>query len=341
MRVGIVGARRAEQGIGQFVARDLAALGADVVAIVGTRAETIASAAADLKRLYGLSVHGYLDIESMLADQRLDAVAICSPQQFHARQLEAALKQGVHVLCEKPLVFVPGEDNADTVRPLIEQFAAAGKTLMVNQQWPYTLPAFDRCWPQARAHPMARLEMLLAPNEDGPGMIPNAMPHVLSILLRCVPTGGHLENVRVVAPEPGRLDVVFDYVSHTGRTQVQAWFIQAPRQPRPAGYAINGCTVRRTIRMADYAMFLETDGAGLGEIAGRDPEEAMAAALVGSEAGGVVPLEDPLRLLLADFISRCQYGGETGVDPALLNNVRLLDELYAAGVKQLASLKLA
>jgi len=339
MRVGIVGARRAEQGIGQFVARDLAALGAEVVAIVGTRVETIAAAAADLQRLYGLAVRGYVDIEAMLAEERLDAVAICSPQQFHAPQLAAALRQGVHVLCEKPLVFTPGEDNLNIVRPLVEGFAAAGKTLMVNQQWPYTLPAFDRCWPQARRKRLARLEMLMAPNEDGLAMIPNAMPHVLSILLACAPTGGELENVRVEAPERGRLDVAFDYVAESDRTEVQAWLIQAPRQPRPAGYAINGSSVRRTIRMADYAMFLEAGGPDLGSIARRGAEAAVAAALVGSEDGGErVSLEDPLRLLLADFISRCQYGGETGVDPALLDNVRLLDALSAAGAKQLNSL---
>lgn len=338
MRIGIVGARRAEQGIGQFVARDLAALGADVVAIVGTREETIAAAAAELKRLYGLEVRGYRSVEDMLARGELDAMAICSPQQFHAEQLQSALTHRVHVLCEKPLVFLLGADNVAAALPLVEGFAEAGLVLMVNQQWPYTLRAFDQCWPSARAKPVTHLEMLLAPAEDGPGMIPNAMPHVLSLLLSCVPTGGRMESPQMERPAGGRLDVKFDYVYASGHTSVQAWFIQAPRQPRPAGYAINDCTVRRTIRMPDYAMFLETGGQGLGEIACGGPELAVSAATANfNEQVQRVPLEDPLRLLLADFISRCRAGTAPGVDPALLDNVRLLDELYRAAVDQLES----
>ncbi|MCE9553827.1 MAG: Gfo/Idh/MocA family oxidoreductase [Planctomycetes bacterium] len=337
MRIGIVGARRAEQGIGQFVARDLAALGADVVAIVGTREETIAVAAAELKRLYGLEVRGYHSVEAMLAKEELDAMAICSPQQFHAEQMQAALQHRVHVLCEKPLVFTPGADNVAAARPLVEGFAEAGLVLMVNQQWPYTLRAFDQCWPSARAKSVTHLEMLLAPAEDGPGMIPNAMPHVLSLLLSCVPTGGRMERPRMERPVAGRLNVKFDYVHTAGHTSVQAWFIQAPRQPRPAGYAINDCTVRRTIRMSDYAMFLEMGDQRLSEIARGGPELAVSAATADSdEKLQRVPLEDPLRLLLADFISRCRAGNARGVDPALLDNVRLLDALYAAAVDQIA-----
>ncbi|MSQ97204.1 MAG: Gfo/Idh/MocA family oxidoreductase [Gemmataceae bacterium] len=331
MRIGIVGARREEQGIGQFVARDLAALGGDVVAIVGTREETVAAAAAELKRLYGLEVGGYRSVEAMLAREELDAVAICSPQQFHAEQMQAALSHKVHVLCEKPLVFTPGADNVAAARPLVEGFAEAGLILMVNQQWPYTLRAFDQCWPSARTKPVRQLEMLLAPAEDGPGMIPNAMPHVLSLLLACVPTGGRMESPRIQRPAAGRLDVKFDYVHAAGRTSVQGWFIQAARQPRPAGYAINGCTVRRTIRMPDYAMFLETGCQGLSAIAQGGPELVVTAAT--ADSGEIVqraPLEDPLRLLLADFISRCNAGTAPGVDPALLDNVRLLDALYSA-----------
>ena len=356
MRVGIIGARRAAQGIGQFVAGHLAALGANVMAIVGTRDETVAAAATELKRQHGLEVRGYCDAEEMFRRESLDAVAICSPQQFHAQQMRSALTHGVHVLCEKPFVFAPGADNFAAARPLVEGFTAAGLVLMVNQQWPFTLGTFDRCWPGARppAKPLSRLEMLLAPAEDGPGMIPNAMPHVLSLLLTCAPTGGRIEALRIVRPGLGRLDVCFEYVHSAGRVAVQTWLVQAPRQPRPAGYAINDCTVRRTIRVADYAMFLETGGQRLSQIAEAGPEAAAAAATAGSDNSGwpglepslrrgevpagspsvpptQFPLEDPLRLLLADFISRSRAErSAAAVDPAVLDNVRLLDELYAA-----------
>ena len=48
---------------------------------------------------------GYLDLASMLAEERLDAVAILSPAEHHAEHLAQAAAAGVHVLCEKPFVW--------------------------------------------------------------------------------------------------------------------------------------------------------------------------------------------------------------------------------------------
>jgi len=164
------------------------------------------------------------------------------------------------------------------------------------------------------------------------------MPHVLSMLLSCVPGSGRIEKPLVERPAAGRLDLSFDYVHTAGRTSVRSWLVQAARQPRPAGYAINGCTVQRTIRMADYAMFLETGGQELSAIARGGPALAATAVLAGpGRTQTQALLEDPLRLLLADFISRGGAGrNAAGADTALLDNVRLLDELYAAAAEQLA-----
>jgi len=48
-------------------------------------------------------------IEELLADERLKAVLISSPDEYHLAQIEMALAAGKHVFCEKPLM-VPGED---------------------------------------------------------------------------------------------------------------------------------------------------------------------------------------------------------------------------------------
>jgi predicted dehydrogenase len=44
----------------------------------------------------------YKDYEEMLAEVALDAVVIATPSRLHAPMVEAALKKGVHVFCEKP-----------------------------------------------------------------------------------------------------------------------------------------------------------------------------------------------------------------------------------------------
>ena len=48
LRIGIVGARRARQGLGPFVARDLAALGAEVTHVLGRTEESARAAATEI-----------------------------------------------------------------------------------------------------------------------------------------------------------------------------------------------------------------------------------------------------------------------------------------------------
>jgi hypothetical protein len=321
MRIGIVGARRQQQGIGEHVARHLAALDAEVVAIVGTRPETLGEAVLTLSERYGLDVRGYLDLEAMLAAERLDAVAICSPDAFHRQHLRIALAAGVHVLCEKPLVFEAGRDPLADARPLVAGFAAAGRLLMVNQQWPYTLPAFARLHPGTDwfRRPPERIEMLLCPGSRGAAMIPNALPHVLSLLLAVAPAGGEAREilVRATGPDPApdsQIEVSFDYEHGRRATAVRAVFRQASRQPRPAGYAIDGRAVRRVIDPTDYSMrFRQTDDL----FAASDPPDT--ARWVG--------LPDPLPLLLGDFLRRIVESNRS-IDPALLDTQRLLGEVH-------------
>ncbi|MDF2904583.1 MAG: oxidoreductase protein, partial [Bacillus sp. (in: firmicutes)] len=45
----------------------------------------------------------YTDIETMASSNEIDAVYIASPNSLHARQAICFLKQGKHVLCEKPV----------------------------------------------------------------------------------------------------------------------------------------------------------------------------------------------------------------------------------------------
>lgn len=43
------------------------------------------------------------DYETVLADDRVDAVILCTPHKFHTDQILAAAAHGKHVFCEKPL----------------------------------------------------------------------------------------------------------------------------------------------------------------------------------------------------------------------------------------------
>jgi predicted dehydrogenase len=46
----------------------------------------------------------HADVDDLLASEKLDFVDICAPPGAHAELIERALRAGLHVLCEKPLV---------------------------------------------------------------------------------------------------------------------------------------------------------------------------------------------------------------------------------------------
>lgn len=52
------------------------------------------------------------DLEQMLGTPGLEAVWVCTPQHLHRAIVERALKQGLHVLCEKPLAASLGDADA-------------------------------------------------------------------------------------------------------------------------------------------------------------------------------------------------------------------------------------
>lgn len=306
LRVGIIGARQGRHGIGEHVARHLAQLGATIVAIAGTSEATVSQAVAALRERYGILAAAHVGAEALLARERLDAVAICSPERYHRRHLQLALEAGVHALCEKPLVFETGRDPVADAQPLISAFAAAGQVMMVNEQWPYTLPCFARLFgddpPKATARER-RVAVWLCPGVTGPDMIPNALPHVLSLMLALAPSDGEARGIQSTWLRPEtELAVAFDYLHSRGALQVSAVFRHAPRQPRPAAIEIDGRLAHRIIEPPDYQMFLER-----------------------SDGSARLALEDPLRLLLADFLNRCHKAqAPLPENPILLKSLRTL-----------------
>ena len=126
-RVGLVGARRRRQGLGPFVARDLVRAGACVPCFVTTSAATRDAASGQLAATCGIEARGYTNVDEMLARERLDALAILSPAETHAAYLESALAAGLHVLCEKPLVWGRPDLAADGARFVSARQISKGK----------------------------------------------------------------------------------------------------------------------------------------------------------------------------------------------------------------------
>ncbi|MUT67756.1 Gfo/Idh/MocA family protein [Paenibacillus sp. NEAU-GSW1] len=67
--------------------------------------------------------------QALLEDASLDAVIIAVPNQFHAPLAIEALKQGKHVLLEKPMAI-----DAEASRTIVEAVEQSGKVLMMAHQ---------------------------------------------------------------------------------------------------------------------------------------------------------------------------------------------------------------
>ncbi len=286
-RVGLVGARRRRQGLGPFVARDLVAAGAEVPCFLATSEQTRDAGARALREQCGFTARGYLDLDEMLASEALDALAILSPAECHAEQLEAALRGGVDVLCEKPFVWqVP--DLVGRTRELVDAIEARGRVLWENCQWPYTLPAFEALHPGALDAPPERFEMELQPASRGLRSLADSMPHPLSLLQALVPgVEARVEDVWFSTRDPQSAvqTVRFRYccAGHQVRTEVRLEQNETP--PRRAAYALDGRRARRLVSPEDYRLSF-------------------------TDANRSVPVPDPLALLIADFVAA--LGGTPG-----------------------------
>lgn len=252
-RIIVVGARSARQGLGEYVASWFARRAAEVVAIVGTSKDTVQNAQATLRERYGIQCRGYINLDEALACVPCDAVVICSPYRFHAEHLWTVGRAGKHCLCEKPL-FWPLTD-----RDLIAPFIESGKRLEILTQWPWTLPAFFDLYPSQERTTIQSLEMRLSPITTGLDMVPDAVPHFISMLQGLVGSGSVSRlSARFIDGDPRRLTFHCVYRHGRGQTEGVLHLETCPHRPRPAWYAVNGARVDREIDLADYQQYFRS-----------------------------------------------------------------------------------
>jgi hypothetical protein len=303
--VGIIGARRQRQGLGPFVARDLRAAGAEIPCFLATTEETRDAAARELASSYDIEARGYLDLETMLSAEALDALAILSPPETHRSYLEAACAAGLHALCEKPLIW-GGGGLATAAARIARGFDAGGLLLWENCQWPYTLPAYERLYPGSTARPPERFEMYLEPASRGTQMLADSMPHVLSLLqvLRPGPAPTIAEP-RFSTPDAERMTVGFLYCAGSAASTVQVSLKYVEAAPHEASFALDGRPVRRLVAPEGYRL---------------------------SFAAGdrTVALADPLTLLVGDFTRELQSRRGVSRSREIAERMALLEAIVDA-----------
>jgi len=310
-KIVVIGARRAKQGIGQFVAGWFADLGCDVVGVVGSHPETIAQAQSTLKTKYGIDCRGYADVAEALTAEQPTIAALCTPIRLRFDHLPPIVDANIHCLCEKPFCWSDPATDRGFVESVSANFVQKNRLLRLITQWPFTLDAYYRIHPGQAGAAIERFEMNLSPVTTGLDMVLDCASHPISMLRRLVGSGTveHCE-ARFLRGDRSHLRLDFAYCHEAGETRVGLDFALCPTRPAPAGFAINGCGVTREVDIAaGYVQYFRS-----------------------GDRRAKVP--DPTRALIADFLQGVSRGEKTELT-ALLEDHECLVRLHEAAKKAL------
>jgi len=188
IRIGMIGCGGNARGHGNRLAK---LPDAEIVAIADVSDEALAAfkntvpGAADLP--------AYKDYEKMLKEVEMDAVEISTPHTLHFEQIMAGLENGLHVLCEKPMVC-----TVKHAEQVIKKAKSARKHMMVSYQrhfmGPYVYahdviaknqmgsPHFLTSW-QSQNWMAATLRWRGDPKLSGGGQLNDSGSHMIDVVL--------------------------------------------------------------------------------------------------------------------------------------------------------------
>ncbi|MEM8710327.1 MAG: Gfo/Idh/MocA family oxidoreductase [Planctomycetota bacterium] len=316
LRAGIIGARRVAQGLGPFIARDLAAAGIQIAAVLGRTPETAAEAASAVAAASGgVPPLAASDGNAFFA-AGLDLVCVLSPAGTHGEWVDAALRHGCHVLAEKPFLWFPEPDWSSRAAALETRFAEKGLVLAVNAQWPWTLPSLEEALGRS-IRGTRKLAMGMQPASSGLRMIGDAAPHPLSVAQALVPGLTDFAELQVTLPSDGEIVVSGVLAGETAALEIEMHLDGrplvssdgTPAGPRSAWIALDDDRVDRCIRPRDYALFFR-------------------------RGSGLFDLPDPLGLRLTAFVEAVlgarQSAGALEPDRTISRRAAMLESIAAA-----------
>lgn len=315
LRVAVVGARRVRQGTGPFLARHARACGAEVRGVIGTSLASAEAARAELAPL-GLSPRADTRLEGLLRNEPLDVLIVASPAGTHAPWLHAALRAGLHVLCEKPLLAGPGDSDAALragareAAALAEAFAARSLALSETCQWTHTLPVFWLLHGSRDLDGVRRFEMVLQPVEPARRGWLESLPHPLSLLQAVAPGSARVEDPRHERSGGGEI-LSFTFAGGTRRIRASVEIRPRAETPRRAEYALDGRWLHRRVDPSGQAVTYET----------------------GPPVDRSWRTVDPMKIAVRAFLARVAalHCGEPALaDAALVQRQELLAALLAA-----------
>lgn len=101
----------------------------ELVAVCDVYSKHRERAASHIEKQTGNDVRRYEDYRDMIAKENLDAVAIGTPDHWHAKQTIDSLNAGLHVYCEKPMT-----KTVEEAMDVMNTWKKSGKVMQVGVQ---------------------------------------------------------------------------------------------------------------------------------------------------------------------------------------------------------------
>ena len=255
-----------------------------------------------LHQMFGFDGHTYTDCREMLLKEHPDAVSVCTPHNLHYEHTMLALSYGVHVLCEKPMVWERTLSHDELMRQAHEMVnTAKDKKLLLAVNTQYAAVSerlrelYERVrgsWEEPSTFEMHMEAKVIGRDESGADLWMDLSAHPISVLLRLFPSheldDGTVETIsfgsfikvrfKLNPTEPKDAHSQVECMIALGRTQTD---------------------VRRSIKINDFEV----------SISGRDDEHGIYRACLSSNGFEIV-CEDFMHTSIRKFVEAIVGAGE-------------------------------
>jgi len=301
MKLSIIGAGRTRNGIGEYIGKYSHRHGAKVTSVLGTTEKTSLHAASALRK-YGIEAHSYTDFDAMVSAEKPDAVVIASPSSTHYDYLLKCLDRGLHIFCEKPFLWDDHTDLRKRVEDIFKKAREKRLTVSMNSQWPFSIDDYEEICGKVRIEEKNKFFVRMSPFSPGRVMIPESVPHPLSILY-CRLGAGEIRELNFEWEGEGALAIRFTYLFETRACDVLIKLVHQRTPPRDFSFGFNDKIVARSLDFNHYEIYFNYGNKKL-------------------------KIVDPLELSVKNFMEAVEKKSEPLIGyPHILHNTVLLKEI--------------
>jgi hypothetical protein len=255
MKASIIGAGRTRNGIGEYIGKYFHQNGAEVTSVLGTTEKTTLEASFALRK-YGIEAHSYTDFDAMVSAEKPDIVVIASPPSTHYDYLLKCLDWGLHIFCEKPFIWDDHTDIRKRIEDIFEKAREKRLTIAMNSQWPFSIDSYEEICGKIRIEERNHFFARMSPSSTGRMMIPESVPHPLSILY-CQLGAGEIEELNFEWNEEGEMSIRFTYLFETRACDVLIRLVHQRTPPRDFSFGFNGKIVARNLDLNHYQIYFD------------------------------------------------------------------------------------